>query len=87
MVVWQDPAGRFLKCPSFLEERDRDMSQDHLDEQIEELERRLETLKSQWPAHSLSPAMLQQLEDLEDELAQAQQARAERESQTGSPLH
>ena len=63
------------------------MSPDHLDEQIEDLERRLEILKSQWPAHSLSPAMLQQLEDLEDELARAQQAKEERDRQTRNSLH
>ena len=32
------------------------------------LERQIEELKSRWPAHSVPPAMLQQLEDLEEEL-------------------
>ena len=38
---------------------------------IEELEKQIAELKSRWPAHSVPPAMLQQLDDLEDELEQA----------------
>ncbi|MGQ9494431.1 MAG: histidine kinase [Anaerolineae bacterium] len=37
---------------------------------IEELEKRIAELKSRWPAHSVPPAMLQQLEELEGELEQ-----------------
>ncbi len=39
---------------------------------IEELEKQIAELKSRWPAHSVPPAMLQQLDDLEDELEQAE---------------
>lgn len=35
---------------------------------IKELEKQIEELKSRWPAHSVPPTMLQQLEDLEEEL-------------------
>ena len=38
------------------------------DERIEELERQIAELKSRWPAHSVPPAMFQQLEELEEEL-------------------
>ena len=37
-------------------------------ERIEELESQIAELKSRWPAHSVPPTMLQQLEDLEEEL-------------------
>ena len=37
-------------------------------ERIKELERQIAELKSRWPAHSVPPTMLQQLEELEDEL-------------------
>ncbi len=37
---------------------------------IAELEAQIAELKARWPAHSLQPWMLQQLEDLEDELEQ-----------------
>ena len=33
-----------------------------------DLEKKIEELKKRWPAHSVPPAMLQQLEDLETEL-------------------
>jgi hypothetical protein len=35
---------------------------------VRELEGQIAELKSRWPAHSVSPAMLQQLEELEEEL-------------------
>ena len=37
-------------------------------ERIKELESQIAELKSRWPAHSVPPTMLQQLEDLEEEL-------------------
>ena len=37
-------------------------------ERIEELEKRIAELKRRWPAHSVPPTMLQQLEELEEEL-------------------
>jgi hypothetical protein len=38
-------------------------------ERIEELKKQIADLNARWPAHSVPPAMLQQLEDLEEELA------------------
>lgn len=38
---------------------------------IAALEQEIEQLKQQWPAHSVSPALLQRLDELEDELAEA----------------
>ena len=38
---------------------------------IEELERDIADLKARWPAHSVKPVMLQQLEELEDALERA----------------
>jgi len=35
---------------------------------IKELQSQIAELKSRWPAHSVPPTMLQQLEDLEEEL-------------------
>jgi hypothetical protein len=37
-------------------------------ERIKELEKQIAELESRWPAHSVPPAMLQQLEELEEEL-------------------
>jgi len=41
------------------------------DEKVESLKKEIAELKSQWPAHSVPAAMLQRLEDLEDELEEA----------------
>ena len=35
---------------------------------IKELEKQIAELKRQWPAHSVLPAMLQRLDELEEEL-------------------
>jgi hypothetical protein len=35
---------------------------------IEELGKQIAELKSRWPAHSVPPTMLQQLDELEEEL-------------------
>ncbi len=40
--------------------------------QIEDVQRQIADLKSRWPAHSVPPAMIQQLDELEEELAQLQ---------------
>ena len=37
-------------------------------ERIEELKEQIAELKRRWPAHSVPPAMLQQLDELEEEL-------------------
>ena len=42
---------------------------EELQAQIAELEEQITDLKARWPAHSAQPWMLQQLEDLEEELA------------------
>ena len=39
-----------------------------VNDRIKDLERRIEEVKSRWPVHSVSPAMLQQLDQLEEEL-------------------
>ena len=38
------------------------------DKRVQELKKQIADLKHQWPAHSVPPAMLQQLDELEDEL-------------------
>jgi len=42
--------------------------------EIRELEERIEDLKRRMPAHSVRPAMLQELEDLEEQLVRAREA-------------
>jgi len=44
---------------------------------IEELEEQIDELKRRLPAHSVPPAMLQQLEELEEEL-QSERTKAQR---------
>ena len=41
-------------------------------DKIKEIEARIADLKARWPAHSVKPAMWQELEDLEAELEAAQ---------------
>ncbi len=41
---------------------------EELRKRIEDLEKEVEELKKRWPAHSVKPAMLMQLEELEAEL-------------------
>lgn len=50
------------------------LTEDVKSERIEELERQIADLKRRWPAHSVPPAMLQQLDDLEEELERARKA-------------
>jgi len=61
--------------------RGLDLHMSHKKNKIRQLEREIEELKRQWPAHSISPAMLQQLEDLEAELERIKS----QESQGPSP--
>jgi hypothetical protein len=42
-------------------------------ERILQIQRQIEDLKKRWPAHSVPPAMMQELDDLEAELAQEQE--------------
>jgi hypothetical protein len=37
-------------------------------DRVKDLERQIEQLKGRWPAHSVPAAMLQQLDELEEEL-------------------
>jgi chemotaxis regulatin CheY-phosphate phosphatase CheZ len=52
---------------------------------IDELKKQIMELKSQWPKHSVSPVMVQQLDDLEEELEQELKRSQEQESQTDAP--
>jgi hypothetical protein len=45
--------------------------------QIEEIEAKIAELAGRLPAHSVPPAMLQQLEELEDQLEKAREGDAE----------
>lgn len=47
------------------------------EERIQELIKQIEELKKRWPAHSVPPAMMAQLDELEEELAKAQKERSE----------
>jgi hypothetical protein len=47
---------------------------------IHELEEKIAELKKRWPAHSVPPALMRELDDLEEELAEAlEQARQEQD--------
>ena len=47
----------------------------HMDrERVGEIEAKIAELKQRFPKHSVPPAMVQELEDLEEELARMQQA-------------
>jgi L-lactate utilization protein LutB len=38
---------------------------------IQELKEKIANLKKRWPAHSVPPALMRELDDLEEELAEA----------------
>ena len=40
-------------------------------EKVKEIEEKIADLKARWPAHSVRPSMLQELEELEEELRKA----------------
>jgi len=44
-----------------------------LDERIEQLQNRLKDLKRRWPAHTTPPAMMAELDELEEALEEALQ--------------
>ena len=48
---------------------------------VEELERRIADLEARLPKHSIPPAMLIELEELEEELRQARQEAAQEEAE------
>ena len=51
-------------------------------ERIEELEKQIAELKRRWPAHSVPPAMLQQLDELEEALERERREASEQREQT-----
>ncbi|MBC8249583.1 MAG: histidine kinase [Anaerolineales bacterium] len=55
-------------------------------ERIEELEKRIAELKRRWPAHSVPPTMLQQLDELEEELERELKKATEEESEVKQHL-
>lgn len=57
-----------------MDENQRKMTE----ERLQKLEMDLKDLKLRWPAHSLKPAMLIQLEDLEEEIANLQNLLSEK---------
>ena len=44
-------------------------------DRIKEIEEKIADLKARWPAHSVHPSMVQELEELEDELERARKAK------------
>ncbi len=47
------------------------------EDKVKKLEEEIADLKARWPAHSVKPAMLQKLEELEEALEQAMREKAE----------
>ena len=45
------------------------------EDKLKEIEAKIADLKARWPAHSVPPSMWQQLEELEDELVKAKEAK------------
>jgi hypothetical protein len=43
-------------------------------DKIREIEEKIADLKARWPAHSVHPSMVQELEELEEELGKAREA-------------
>jgi hypothetical protein len=56
-------------------------------ERIEELKKQIAELKSRWPAHSVPPTMLQQLDDLEEELERELKKATEEKSSAKADGH
>jgi len=46
-------------------------------DKVKETEEKIADLKARWPAHSVHPSMVQELEQLEDELEKAKEAAKE----------
>ena len=51
---------------------------------IKALEEKIAILKRQWPAHSVSPTMLQQLDELEEALKRALKEAGQDEAEAGA---
>jgi len=45
------------------------------DDKVKEIEAKIDDLKARWPAHSVPISMWQELEELEDELEKAKEAK------------
>lgn len=43
-------------------------------DKVREIEGKIADLKARWPAHSVHPSMVQELEELEEELEKAREA-------------
>jgi len=56
-------------CTHIFASREADVS--GADNEVEQLEKQLADLKARWPAHSVRPSMLEELEELEDKLEEA----------------
>ncbi len=52
--------------------KDSNIAQDNRETKIKDVEKQIAELKSRWPAHSVPPAMIQRLDELEEELEQLQ---------------
>lgn len=48
------------------------MNRAEIDERIEEIKREIKEVKKSWPAHDASPVLMQRLDELEMDLAQAE---------------
>lgn len=49
------------------------------DDLIRELERKIEALKARFPAHSIPPALMAELDDLEEQLTEALKRQADQD--------
>ena len=47
------------------------------DEKIEALKNQIQELKARWPAHSVPAALLQELDDLEEDLARLEKSKVD----------
>ncbi len=56
-------------------------------ERIKELEKQIAELKRRWPAHSVPPTMLQQLDELEEELERERKRATEKENDAKAKGH
>lgn len=54
------------------------------EDRVQELRKRIADLRARLPKHSVPPAMLQELEDLEEELARLTNATEEAKDEVGS---
>lgn len=60
------------------------MDEDVLRSEIERLEEQIADLKKRWPAHSVKVSMVQELEELEERLAQLYKMEKEKEGNPGA---